>query len=291
MTARKVTFLTILIASCVTILINLGIWSQFKHKENPPPQYNLFKEIEESGVIRAAYLVGAPLFMIDPNTGKKSGIFYEIVDTLAKRMHLRVEWVQEVGYGEMIQGLKDRRYDIVGCGVWINSDRALGADFTVPVYYDAVYAYSRYGDYRFKSDISILDSPVYTISTMDGELGASIAQKDFPNAKTLPLPQNSDFSQLILNVISGKADVVFLASAPARSYQAKNPNKIESFIPDNPLRIFPVAIMLPQGQYIFRQVLDFTLTEMLNSGEINTILKKYEEVPNSFLRIAAPFEK
>lgn len=291
MNSKKVVFITVIIATVFTLFINLMLRDHYLNKEKSLTKVDLFDNIQKTKVIRAAYTVGAPLFVIDPNSGEKSGIFYEIVDSLAKRLHLKINWIQEVGYGEMIQGLKDQRYDIIGSGVWINSDRALGADFTIPVYYDAVFAYSRVGDTRFQKNISILDSSIYTIATMDGELGASIANKDFPKARTLAIPQNADFTQMILNVISEKADIVFLAAAPARSYQAANPEKIVSVMPNQPLRIFPNAIMLPQGQYIFKQVLDFTLMEMLNCGEIDAILKKYEKVPNSFLRVSVPFEK
>src|ERR1039457_457737 len=117
-----------------------------------------YSAIRSSGTIRAAYAVGAPLFMIDPNTGQKSGIFYDITNTAATHLGLKVEWTEEVGYGQMIQGLNDHRYDIVGSGVWINADRGKSADFTIPVYYDAVYAYARTGDTRIKEDLSNLNS-------------------------------------------------------------------------------------------------------------------------------------
>ncbi|MBI4066146.1 transporter substrate-binding domain-containing protein [Candidatus Gottesmanbacteria bacterium] len=250
----------------------------------------LYSQIRTSGTIRAAYAVGAPLFTIDPNTKQKSGIFHDVVTAAATRLGLKVDWTTEVGYGEMIEGLNTRRYDIVGSGVWINTARAKGGDFTVPIFYDAVFAYVKDGDARFDKDISVLNSPNFTISTMDGELGATIAKEDFPNAKTLELPQNADFAQLILNVVSGKADIVFLAAAPARSYQAASPGKIRVVDPKKPLRIFPNAIMIPQGQYELRQVLNYSLMEMLNDGEVESILKKYEKVPGSLLRIAPPYQ-
>jgi polar amino acid transport system substrate-binding protein len=248
-----------------------------------------YPQIRASGKIRAAFAVGVPLFVIDPNTGQKSGIFYDITNAAASHLGLKVDWTEEVGYGQMIQGLNDRRYDIVGSGVWINADRGKSADFTAPVYYDAVYAYMRTGNTRF-SGTSNLNSPSVTISTMDGELGATIAKTDFPLAKTLELPQSADFTQLILNVVDRKADIVFLAAAPARAYQAANPGKITAVDPNKPVRIFPNAIMIPQGQYELKQALDYALMEMLNDGEIDTILKKYEKQPGSFLRVAAPYQ-
>ena len=48
----------------------------------------------------------------------------------------------------------------------------------------------------FDKDLSILNSPSYTISTMDGELGAAIAATDFPKAHTEAIPQMADFGTL-----------------------------------------------------------------------------------------------
>jgi ABC-type amino acid transport substrate-binding protein len=289
MNSTKTIIWCTVLAAIVSLAINFGFRDHVLLEKKTSNEWDLYSLIQNSGTIRAAYFVGAPLLSIDPNSGKKSGIFYDVVNALAERLHFKVNWIEEVGYGEMIQGLNDRRYDIVGSGVWINSDRARGADFTVPVYYDAVFAYAKLGDTRFQEGLQKLNSPDFTISTMDGELGASIADNDFPKAKKLGIPQNADFTQMILNVISRKADIVFLAFGPARAYQAANPNQIVSVNPDRPLRIFPNAIMLPQGQYKLRQVLSYTLMEMINSGEIDAILSRYERVPNSFLRVAVPF--
>ena len=125
---------------------------------------------------------------------------------------------------------------------------------------------------------------------MDGELGLAIARTDFPNAKLIELPQSADFSQLILNVINQKADVVFLALAPARRYQLANPGKIKPVNPERPVRVFPVAILLPENENGLRRALNNTLLEMQTNGEIDRILDKYEEAEGSFLRLADPYQ-
>jgi polar amino acid transport system substrate-binding protein len=288
----KSSLLTLLGSAIVAAVVSLGILFAWHPSTTPSsPQQSAYSKILASGTIRAAYAVGAPLFIINPNTGQKSGIFYDIVTAAAAHLGLKVDWTAEVGYGEMIQGLDANRYDIVGSGVWINADRGKGADFTIPLYYDAVYAYARTGDARFNSSLSTLNSPTFIISTMDGELGATIAQADYPLAKRLQLPQSADFSQLIQNVVAGKADVVFLSASAASAYQAKNPGQIKIVNSNKPLRIFADAIMIPQGQYELRQALDYALQDMLNDGEINSILAKYESVPGSFLRVAPPYQQ
>ena len=108
-----------------------------------PIEANRYAAIKASHTLKAGYAVGAPLFMVDPNSREKSGIFYEILEAAAKNLELKVDWTEEVGYGEMIQGLSDRRYDVVGSGVWVNGARSRNADFTNPIYFDAVLPYVR----------------------------------------------------------------------------------------------------------------------------------------------------
>jgi ABC-type amino acid transport substrate-binding protein len=48
-------------------------------------------------------------------------------------LNLKVEWTEEVGFGQMIEGLSARRYDIVGSGIWQNAARSEQADFSLPL--------------------------------------------------------------------------------------------------------------------------------------------------------------
>jgi polar amino acid transport system substrate-binding protein len=284
------TLLSAAASAVVSLAVLFLFWGGFQASGQRSQAQSVYSQVRSSGTIRAAYNVGAPLFIIDPNTKQKSGVFYDVVTTAAAKLGLKVDWSEEVGYGEMIQGLNARRYDIVGSGVWVNAGRGKDADFTIPAYYEAVLAYAREGDTRFDKDLSILNSPNFTISTMDGELGATIARTDFPRAKAEELPQNADFSQMILNVVTRKADVVFLSVGAARQFQAANPEKIRAINPTKAVRVFPVAIILPKGEYDLKQALDYALMEMHNNGEIEAILRKYEKIPGSFFRVAQPYQ-
>jgi len=253
------------------------------------PAADVYQNIRSRGSIRAAYYVGAPYFTIDPNTKKKGGIFFQVVEGMGKKLNLKVEWTEEVGFGEMIEGLRSRRFDIVGSGIWINAARGNEADFTAPVLYDVVFAYARVGDQRFDSKLGMVNSPAVRISVIDGEMASTIAGTDFPLAKTEALPQSTDFTQMILNVVAKKADITFLGLATARKYEEANPGQIYNVAPDHPLRVFPAAIMLPQGQYSLKRAMDIALEEMLNNNEVESIILQNEDVPGSHYRVAPTY--
>jgi ABC-type amino acid transport substrate-binding protein len=285
----KLNFASIAISALVALVVSLLLFfalpkTQERHSASDP-----YAEIKARGVIHAAYAVGAPLYIIDPKTGQRSGVFYDLVNEAANHLGLKVEWTREVGYGEMIEGLREGRYDIVGSGVWINADRGKSADYTIPVYYDAVYAY-RSTKRQAPSSVDQINASSVVISTTDGELGQTIAKRDFPKARRLDLPQNADFSQMIANVTAGKADVVFLSAGAAAGYQTANPGSIVAIDPTHPLRIFPNAVLLPQGAYGLQHAMNYAFTEMLNNGDVDTILKRYEVRPGTFLRVAPPYK-
>jgi len=168
-------------------------------------EQSVYDRIIKAGLIRCGYVVGAPGCIKDPNTGKLSGIGIDALELAAKNLGLKVQYVEEVGWGTMTEGLQTNRYDMVASVSWNNSNRARVADFSKPLYFSPVLAYARKGDHRFDGKLADLNSSKYAIATMDGETANVIANEDFPLARHVSLPQLSDLSQMLLTVSSGKA--------------------------------------------------------------------------------------
>ncbi|HYB99735.1 MAG TPA: transporter substrate-binding domain-containing protein [Candidatus Limnocylindrales bacterium] len=282
-------FTVAVISATVSSLVAYGLVRNVAAGVPVGEEIDAYSAIRERGVLRASYYVGAPYFVLEPNTLKRSGIFYEVLEAVGAKLGLAVNWNEEVGFGDMAEGLRRGRYDVVGSGVWISADRGRHADFTVPVVFDVVSAYARTDDHRFDGDIDKANDSSITVATIDGEMAQTIAKIVLPSAHIASLPQLTEFSQMIEEVISGKADLTFLGLAAARRYQAKNPGKIRNVLPDRPVRVFPTAIMLPPDQWRLKRVLDLALGEMLDNGEIDRIVSKYEEVAGSHYRVAAPY--
>lgn len=253
---------------------------------------NLKERVLRMGKIRAGYAIYPPASIKDPNTGKISGIIVDVLNEAAKNLGLEVEWNEEVAFGTMIEGLQNNRYDIIGSGVWANAARAKQADFVVPLYYNAVGVYVRANDDRFKkgmADFYSMNQKDLKISTIDGEMSALIAQTDFPDAKTVGLPQLSEGTQLLLEVATRKADVTFVQPFTADQYLAANPGSIRNIAKDKPIRVFPACFMIKDGEYEFRRMLDVTVDELINSGFVDRAINKYAPNDESLTRIAYPY--
>jgi len=251
---------------------------------------SLYDRVIQSGKIRCCYIVYPPDCIKDPNTGKLSGIGVEALELVAKKLGLKVEWTEEVGTATMLEGLITGRYDMMGAAVWTNAQRAKRAAFSKPMYFTVVSAFARKKDNRFKGHLERINSPNVKISIIDGETGQVIADADFPKASRLSMPQMTDFSQNMLNVATGKADVAFADSFCGARYVRNNPGILENINPQKPVRIYPNCWMFNRGEFEFKEMLDTVLDEVINSGAMDKIISKYEQAPNEVDRIALPYQ-
>jgi len=67
---------------------------------------SLYQRVIKSGTIRCGYGMFPPYCMKDPNTGKLSGIFVEILNEAGKNLGLKIDWSEEVGWANIIQGIE-----------------------------------------------------------------------------------------------------------------------------------------------------------------------------------------
>lgn len=287
--------LNLVVAAVVAAVVALGAvkfaGNRAATNNTAPSSKGTLEKVLSSGVIRCGYIVQPPNFLKDPQTKKISGPFPEVLEKAAAILGLKVEWTEEVAWGTMIEGLQAGRYDMIGSPVWPTGQRLRVADFTDPIDYNGVEIYVRADDSRFDANSAMLNDSKFSIATMDGEAAASIAKEDFPQAKTVSLPQMSDLSQLMLTVADGKADATFVDSIIAKQFIAKNPGKIKPLRPGFPIRLFANDMMLKQSDDAFRRALDGAISELQNNGVVDKIVSKYEPFPGAYYRVARPFQE
>jgi ABC-type amino acid transport substrate-binding protein len=247
-----------------------------------------YERIIRTGKIRAAYLTYPPALVKDTSSGKLSGTFYETLEQIAKNLELKLEWTEEVGWGAQIEGLEADRYDIVGSPVWANPTRGKLTTLSRPVYYSGIGVYVRSADDRFDGDLAKINSPDVRIATVDGETADQIARTQFPNAQRVTLPQLTDISQMLLEVASNKADVVFTEPYFVNEYLKSNPGKIKNVAAEKPIRVLGNCYMFKKNEVQLEEMLDVAIEDLQNRGFVDEVLKKYEPMPNTFYRVAEP---
>lgn len=251
---------------------------------------SVYERVMQSGKIRCGYIIDPPGCRKDPNTKKLSGIGVETIELLGKNLGLKIEWAEELDWGSMIQGLETGRYDIIATPIWPNSARVRVADFTRPLYFSPVFAYAKKSSSLLRlSKLDMLNSPKYTIASIDGATPEVIAREDFPKARLLSLPQQCEISQLVLTVSSGKADATFVEPAVVAAYEKHNPGIIERIPSARPVRVFPDCWAIKRGQMEFKSMIDNALNQLINSGALDKLIDKYEPAPQTLFRISIPY--
>jgi polar amino acid transport system substrate-binding protein len=72
-----------------------------------------------------------PLQFVDPKTGQQIGWEYDVVNEIAKRLNLQIEY-QNTSWDAMIQAVSDKQYDMGMTGITINDERKVKVDFSDP---------------------------------------------------------------------------------------------------------------------------------------------------------------
>lgn len=249
-----------------------------------------YERVMRTGVTKCGYVVWPPLFNKDPNTGVFSGIFYDYMNAAAASLNLKAEWAAEVTPANYIEEIKAGRIDALCSGDWAPASRAPYLEFTTPIFYIAIVLFTREGETRFDGKKDAINSENVKISVIDGEVSDLVTRKEFPKAQTLALPQSSDPTMMLMNVADGKADIALTDVPTGTKFMAANPGKIRMVSLQKPVRVFANTLSIQQGEVKLRSMLDTATREMLQSGEIEPILKKYEEFPGSLYRVAPTYE-
>jgi ABC-type amino acid transport substrate-binding protein len=248
-----------------------------------PAKETAFDRIIRTNTLRCGYGIWRPGMNKDPVTGKLSGIFFDYVEAIGQHTGLKIEWTEEVGWGDFPAALNAGRIDAMCFGAWPKATTAKEVLFTEPTYFLPINAYTRIGDTRFDQAIDKVNSEEIIISTMDAELSSQLAASRFPKARTLSVPQLSDASTLLLNVTSRKADITFTDAWTAAEYMSKNPGQLQLVKMEKPLRLFGHTIPVAKGETSLIALLNAATEEIMTSGEFDKIMKKYSAIPGVLL--------
>ncbi len=251
---------------------------------------SVYERVMKSGKIRCGYVISHPALFKDANTGTLSGISYDAMNKMADILNLDIEWVEEVGWGTLFSGFKTGRYDALCSAIWSMPERAKQGEFLDPLWYGAVHAWAREGDSRFENGLKDIDWSTLKIATLDGHISSNVARGHFPQSKTVSAPDLSLISETFLMVSTGKADITFEQQYVGRDFLEKNPGTIKNITQGSPIKAYPTAVIIPAGEYRLKTVLNSAQAELINSGETNKIIDKYEAHLGSFLRVSRPYE-
>jgi len=232
-----------------------------------------YGRVMQAQTIRCGYALWPPFSNKDPNTGKLSGFNIDIFTEIGKELGFKIEWVEEVGFGNYIEGLKAGRYDAMCQTVWPDPARFTNAMVTIPAHYHKVHVVTRADDTRFDADWRVLNNPEYSAAVVDGDITDTIARTDFPKAQVVAIPQAADARQIFTEIETGKADATFVDYGFFLDYNNANPGKLK--IAGDVLRVYGSVFSVNNGEVMLKTLLDNAIIALTNSGRIEQILRQH----------------
>ena len=279
----------------IALVVATGLFSAFMARMGSAPvgiktdDQPAFSRVMESKTLRCGYVVYAPGTIRDPKTGALSGIAHDVVEAAAAKLKIKVEWTEETSWGNHLEGLSTGRYDMLCAASFTLPSDAARAESIGPMYYSGIGVLVRADDDRFKNKLDAINAPETTISAIDGTIPAIIAAEQFPQAKLSSHPQMTDYTFNAIDVAEHKADVTFVENYYGMDYLAHNPGKLKNIAVEKPLRIFHNKLLVNKGEFKLQSMFQNVILEMLNTGELDAIIDRYERYPGALYRVAKPY--
>ena len=218
------------------------------------------------------------------------GIAAEVIEAVAKSLQLKIEWTAEFGFATSIADLESERFDVTCIGFWRLPLEAKRLTYTMPFVFSQMNAYVRIDDTRFDKDVMLINDPKVSIISADGQMSSSVARNEFPNAKLIELPNMTQLSQQIEDVAAGKADVFLSESAAAEDYMNKNPGKVKRVPTSKPINVYQNTFAMKMGENDLKTMLDSALIDVIENGQMDKILKKYDSDGKMFKKVAKGYQ-
>jgi ABC-type amino acid transport substrate-binding protein len=248
-----------------------------------------FDRIISSNTINCAYYVWPPFISKDVNTGKLSGLSYDIMTALADSLSLKLNWSTEVNFDAMFEGYANGRYDMLCAPLFSTPARARASDFTDTFMYLPYYLYARADDKRFDNHYEKGNSSNVIYASLDGDMNAILGNEEFPNAKKYSIGQNASQTDPLMAIATRKADIATLEPVAAQNFLKANTDKLKRVL-GPPVRISSVAYSIPIGEERLKSMLNIALRTLIETGKLDKILKNYPEYNSVILKMANSYE-
>ncbi len=247
-----------------------------------------YERIMRTGVIRCGYAVWNPIIAKDPNTGDISGVFYDYLNALGKKLDLKVEWTSELNFATYLSDLNYGKFDLECSGGLPDATRGKFVEYTQPIFYTPLYVFVKNGVAVYDNKLRALNAKDKSFVSIDGTLSGNLAKTLFPQSRTVGLPGTSPLSDMLEQVAYGKADAFITDAMFGAEYMAKRPNTIRRVV-SPPLTVTSYSITVPAGETRLAAMLNTATNEMLFDGTIESILRKHNLSTDIALRVAAPY--
>lgn len=248
---------------------------------SPRPAPNL--DLVTPGTISAATQSDQFPFAFDATNGTLQGFSVDLVNEIAKRLHLKVTYTA-LSLDPLLSGITAGQYDTAAVGLSVTPEREAAMNFTEPFYfgYDAILE-------KKGSDLKITKSSLEgrTLAVVTGSAQVQYAQQNFPDAIQKDFPSQS---AALAALLGGQVDAFFLGGPDTIKYLKQNPSlALAGTIQTDQANAFPV----PKQNTKLVPAMNKELNAMFADGTYTRIYKKWftQPIPPALIAVNPSLKK
>jgi ABC-type amino acid transport substrate-binding protein len=232
-------------------------------------------------------MIWPPYWDKDPNTGAIKGLAADIGDTIASLLDLKIEYV-EIVVGQQVEELRRGRIDAV-CNEGPYTFSAMKyVAYSKPEFYVPVFIYTRADDTRF-GRLDDFNKKDITFSGMDADLSQDLVRRNLPDAAIKSLPSTSDPAQIMLDVVTKKADATIIDPPSVANFNKTNPGALKTFGAE-PFTVYPVGFSVIAGEQDLLNILNAGVDALWNTHAAERLLKKHDPKGEIYYPVVKPYE-
>ncbi|HEW93782.1 hypothetical protein DRN87_03680 [Candidatus Geothermarchaeota archaeon] len=245
----------------------------------PTPAKTIWEEIEERGVIRVATSPDWPPFQfIDPKTNELVGYEVDLMNLVAEKLGLKVEWVT-MDFDAIIAAVKNREVDLGVSGFSITPERLDEVRFSMPhivTEVQLIMCADKAEELGITRLSSLEDIATYGIKVGTGT-GTTEEQEllQLVNEGKIPgdlVKSYTDFQLALEDMKVGRIDAVY-AETPITTWWIST-EKVPLVVVYS-RSYWPVAFVAHKDAYELIKHINAALAEIFASGEIDQIRAKW----------------
>ncbi len=234
-----------------------------------------YDRIVRTGVLRCGYFVWPPFMSKDANTGKLGGISHDVMENVGSILGLKIEWTSEVGVADYIEGLQTNRFDALCVSSWPHPTRFKESLATTPLFYTSVFPVVRENNTQLNKNYNAISKGLLKIGVIEGDDTEAMVNRLYPNTPRETLPNNADYTQLIVALLSKRTDVIFLDKSVIHDFIKNNGNKIKIPKADDPVSVYPEYLFVKRGDIQTKLLLDTAIQIVRDRGDMNAFLSHF----------------
>ncbi|AHC33003.1 MULTISPECIES: transporter substrate-binding domain-containing protein [unclassified Pseudomonas] len=235
-----------------------------------PANAGAIDDAVQRGVLRVGTTPTYVPFEMTDKRGQIIGFEIDLLQAMSKALDIELEMVP-VPYTELLPGLMQKQYDLIGSGMTVTQQRNLKLNFS-----DSFIIVGQtvllHPDLAGKvSSIEDLDDAGYRVVAIEGTTGELAARRFLGAARlrTFPTPEEG-----VRQVVEGKADA-FIHDAPYNLIAIAKPENSSLLALEQPFTYEPLAFGLKKGDYDSLNWINHFLNQVAQDGTYDRLYDKW----------------